>query len=196
MRGDDHPATAPVIPKTSFGPGILGFIEEYYAGRCIDQAISFFDALYGFAVSQNAVWNARNTIRDLLEVTYKEILNHITEAPFVQLDESLIRMNGKQGYICWRPSGTSHTSWLPPVGRRPSWTSISGRSWASRLSRTGTSHATCCPSGRGAGCTHCARPKSTPSGTADPTYPITAGCSPCTGPSRAGSRPTSPSAPP
>ena len=53
---------------------------------------------------------------------------------------------------------------------------------------------TCCPSGRGAGCTSCARPKCTPSGTTDPTYPATAGCSPCIGPSRVGSRPASPSA--
>lgn len=92
-------ATAPAIPGMSFGPGILGFIEEYYAGRCTGQTISFFDALYGFAISQNAVWNARKAIRDLLEVTYGEIPDHITEAPFVQLDESPVRMNGRQGYV-------------------------------------------------------------------------------------------------
>ena len=93
-------ATAPVIPGTSFGPTILGFIEEYYAGRCTDQTISyFFDTLYGFAVSQNAIWNARKAIRDLLSGTYQEILDHIAEAPFVQFDESPIRMNGKRGYI-------------------------------------------------------------------------------------------------
>ncbi|MBI1658992.1 MAG: transposase, partial [Thaumarchaeota archaeon] len=93
-------AAAPAISGTSFGPGILGFIEEYYAGRCTDQTISyFFDALYGFAVTQNAVWNARKAIRDLLEGAYREILCHIAEAPFVQLDESPIRMNGRQGYV-------------------------------------------------------------------------------------------------
>ena len=58
-------AAAPAISGTSLGPGILGFIEEYYAGRCTDQTISyFFDALYGFAPSQNAVWSARKAIRD------------------------------------------------------------------------------------------------------------------------------------
>ena len=45
-------AAAPAIPGTSFGPGILVFIEEYHAGRCTDQTMSyFFDALYGFAIS-------------------------------------------------------------------------------------------------------------------------------------------------
>ena len=93
-------ATAPVIPGTSFGPGILGFIEEYYAGRCTDQTTSyFFEALYGFAVSPNAIWNARKAIRDLLSGTYGEILDHIAEAPFVQFDEAPVRMNGKRGYI-------------------------------------------------------------------------------------------------
>ena len=92
--------TAPTVPGTSFGPGILGFSEEYYMGRCTDQTISyFFDAPYGFAISQNAVWNARRAIRDLLEGTYREILDHIAEAPFVQFDESPIRMNGRRGYI-------------------------------------------------------------------------------------------------
>ena len=98
--GNVTAATAPAVLGTSFGPAILGFIEEYYAERCTDQTISyFFDALYGFALSQNAVWNARRAIRDLLEGTYRNILDHISEAPFVQLDESPIRMNGRRGYI-------------------------------------------------------------------------------------------------
>ena len=98
--GNVTTAAAPAVPGTSFGPAILGFVEEYYAGRCTDQTISyFFDALYGFALSPNAVWNARRAIRDLLEETYRDILDHISEAPFVQLDESPIRMNGRQGYI-------------------------------------------------------------------------------------------------
>ena len=36
---------------------------------------------------------------DLLEGTYGEILDHISEASFVQLDESPIRMNGKRGCV-------------------------------------------------------------------------------------------------
>ena len=98
--GNVTAAAAPAVPGTSLGPAILGFIEEYYAGRCTDQTISyFFGALYGFALSQNAVWNARRAIRDLLEGTYRDILDHMSEAPFVQLDESPISMNGRQGHI-------------------------------------------------------------------------------------------------
>ena len=93
-------AAAPAILGTSFGPGVLGFIEEYYSRRCTDRTISyFFEALYGFAISQNAVWNARRAIRDLLEGTYREILDHMAEAPFVHMDESPIQMNGRQGYV-------------------------------------------------------------------------------------------------
>lgn len=93
-------AAAPTIPGTSPGPVMRGFIEEYYAGRCTDQTASyFFGALYGFSVSPNAVWNARKAIRDLLSGAYGEILDHIAGAPFVQMDESHIRMNGRQGYI-------------------------------------------------------------------------------------------------
>ncbi len=104
--GEITTAAAPTIPGTSFGPGILGFIEEYYAGRCTDQTISyFFDALYEFDLSPNAVWNARKAIRDLLMGTYAEILDHIAEALFMQMDESPIRMNGKRGYI-----------WLATIG--------------------------------------------------------------------------------
>ena len=60
-------ADPPTIPGTSFGPRMLGFIEEYYAKRSTDQTISYyFDALYGFKISPNAVWNARKALRDLL----------------------------------------------------------------------------------------------------------------------------------
>ena len=63
------------------------------------RSLTFFGALYGFALSQNTVWNARRAIRDLLEGTCRDILDHISEAPFMQLDESPIRMNGRRGYI-------------------------------------------------------------------------------------------------
>ena len=47
--------TAPAIPGTSLVPGILRFIEGYYAVGCADQTIPyFFDALYGFDLSPNA----------------------------------------------------------------------------------------------------------------------------------------------
>ena len=93
-------ADPPTIPGTSFGPRMLGFIEEYYAKRSTDQTISYyFDALYGFKISPNAVWNARKALRNLLMPTYRKILERISEASFVQFDESSLKMNGKKGYV-------------------------------------------------------------------------------------------------
>ena len=41
----------PPYQGISFGPGILGFVEEYYMERCTDQTISyFFEEIYGFAL--------------------------------------------------------------------------------------------------------------------------------------------------
>ena len=98
--GEISAADPPTIPGTSLGPKALGFIEEYYAKRSTDQTISYyFDALYGFKISPNAVWNARKALRDLLMSTYRDILNRISEAPFVQFDESSLKMNGRKGYV-------------------------------------------------------------------------------------------------
>ena len=84
----------------SLGPRALGFIEEYYTRRNTDQTVShYFDALYGFKTSPSAVWSARKTLRNLPMPTYREILNRISEASFVQFDESSFKMNGKKGYV-------------------------------------------------------------------------------------------------
>ena len=98
--GEISSATPPTIPGTSLGPRALGFVEEYYAKRSTDQTISYyFDALYGFKISPNAVWNARKALRSLLMPTYRDILDCISEAPFVQFDESSLKMNGRKGYV-------------------------------------------------------------------------------------------------
>ncbi len=99
-------APAPLPPGTSFGPRALGFILEYYAKRSTDSTISYyFRALYGFSVSANAVWNARRAIRNLLGAAYDGILERISRAAFVQFDESVIRMNGKRGYVWLATTG-------------------------------------------------------------------------------------------
>ena len=100
-------APAPgLLPGTSFGPGALGFILEYYAKRSTDETISYyFEALYAFSVSANAVWNARKSIKNLLRASYDGILERISEAAFVQFDESVIRMNGKKGYAWLATAG-------------------------------------------------------------------------------------------
>ncbi len=102
-------ARAPMLlPGTSFGPGALGFILEYYARRSTDATIAYyFGALYGFSVSANAVWNARRAIRNLLKAAYDGILEEISGAAFVQFDESVIKMNGKRGYAWLATAGNA-----------------------------------------------------------------------------------------
>ena len=56
-------------------------------------------------MSANAVWNARRAIRSLLRDAYDGILERISRAAFVQFDESVIKMNGKKGYVWLATSG-------------------------------------------------------------------------------------------
>ena len=92
--------TEPTINGTSLGPKALGFILEYYAKRSTDETVAYyFDVLYGFGISPNTIWNARKALRDLLEGQYKSIMDTISQAPYIQMDESWIRINGKKWYV-------------------------------------------------------------------------------------------------
>ena len=92
--------TEPTINGTSLGPKALGFILEYYAKRSTDETVAYyFDVLYGFGISPNTIWNARKALRDLLEGQYKGIMDTISQAPYIQMDESWIKINGKKGYV-------------------------------------------------------------------------------------------------
>ena len=87
------------VEGTSFGPRALGFIYEYYNKRNTDESIAhFFNSLYDFKVSPNAVWNARRAIAKLLEGEYRSIMVQLKKAPFIQFDESPISIDGKKGY--------------------------------------------------------------------------------------------------
>ena len=44
-------------------------------------------------------WNARKALRDLLEGQYKGIMDTISQASYIQMDESWIKINGKKGYV-------------------------------------------------------------------------------------------------
>ena len=92
--------TEPTINGTSLGPKALGFILEYYAKRSTAKTIAYyFDVLYGFGISPNTIWNARKALRDLLEGQYKSIMDTMSQAPHIQMDESWIKINGKKGYV-------------------------------------------------------------------------------------------------
>ena len=81
-------ANPSTIPGTLLEPRALEFVEEYYVRRSTDETISYyFDALYRFKISSNAIWNARKVLKNLLAPTYERILSRITEASFVQFDE-------------------------------------------------------------------------------------------------------------
>ena len=92
-------ANPPTIHGTSLGPRALGFVEEYYAKRSTDETVSHYEALYGFGISPNTIWNARRALKNLLAPAYGQILARIAEAAFVQFDESVFKMNGRKGYV-------------------------------------------------------------------------------------------------
>ena len=41
----------------------------------------------------------QKALRDLLEGQYKGIMDTISQAPYIQMDESWIKINGKKGYV-------------------------------------------------------------------------------------------------
>ena len=41
----------------------------------------------------------KRALRDLLEGQYKGIMDTISQAPYIQMDESWIKINGKKGYV-------------------------------------------------------------------------------------------------
>ena len=52
----------PTINETSLGPKALGFIREYYSKRSTDKTIAYyFDVLYGFGISSNAIECTKGT---------------------------------------------------------------------------------------------------------------------------------------
>lgn len=155
-------APEPTLCGTSLGPRALGFVYEYYAKRSTDATIAYyFEALYGFCISANAIWNARRAIRSLLQGTYGEILERVLASPFVQFDESVLKMNGRRGYVWLVRPGTPRIWWQPRAGARPCWACTLGRRLGSRSWWTGIPCTTRSASSRGAGSTYCARQKST-----------------------------------
>ncbi len=92
-------APDPTLCGTSLGPKALGFVLEYYNKRSTDQTVAYyFNALYKFEISPNTIWNARVALKRLLEGAYKEIMDRMADAPYIQMDESYIKINGKRGY--------------------------------------------------------------------------------------------------
>ena len=93
------PPGKPTLCGTSLGPKALVFVLEYYNKRSTDQTVVYyFNTFYKFGISPNAIWNARKALARLFEGTYKEIMDRMAEAPYIQMDESHIKINGRRGY--------------------------------------------------------------------------------------------------
>ena len=155
-------APEPAPCGTSLGSRALGFVYEYYARRSTDATIAYyFEALYGFCISANAIWNARRAIRSLLQGTYGEILERVLASPFVQFDESVLKMNGRRGYV-WLVTARDATYLVAAPSRGAAVPGCTlGRRLGSRSWWTGIPCTTRSTSSRGAGSTYCARQKST-----------------------------------
>ena len=66
-------ANPPTIPDTSLGPMALKFVEEYYTRCGTDEIVSYyFDALYGFRISSNAIGANPSIMRPIKSVYFSE----------------------------------------------------------------------------------------------------------------------------
>ena len=159
-------STAPalrLLSGTSFGPRAPWFILEYYSKRSTDTTISYyFRALYGFSVSANAVWNARRALKSLLKAAYDGILERISRAAFVQFDESVVRMNGRRGYV-WLATAGDATYLVAAPSRAAAVLDLYFRGLLGMPAVTdGYVAYNALRSGSATGPTYCARPRSTP----------------------------------
>ena len=118
--GCGHLTTAysPAIPGTMFGEKALGFITEYAGRKNTDGDIAgYFANLYGFDVSPNAIWNARQAATALLEKTYRHIMEELKTARFIGMDESPFRIAGILGQV-WLARSETATFMIMTTSRR------------------------------------------------------------------------------
>ncbi len=98
--GHTSVAKNPSTVGTCFGPKALGVILLYHAKRCTDQTIAnFMEELYDLKIGRSSLWNARIAIKNELEGQYRQILDHIRDSDYLNIDESVIKINSKNGRI-------------------------------------------------------------------------------------------------
>ena len=111
-------ADSPSIPGTMFGEKSLGFITEYAGRKNTDGDIAaYFTNMYGFGVSPNAIWNARQASTALLEKTYRYIMEELKAAKFIGMDESPFRIGGILGQV-WLARSDTATFMIMTTNRR------------------------------------------------------------------------------
>ena len=90
----------PTLKETSLGKNVLGCIMFLHALRLTDRDIAqLLEEFFGFKIVASTVWNARNVIANAFESQYAEIMNELSQSPYVQMDESRYNVNGKKGYV-------------------------------------------------------------------------------------------------
>lgn len=136
------------------------FVEEYYVKRSTFETMShYFDVLYGFGISPNAIWNAHKALMNIFEFAYGQILARITKVLSVQFDESSFKMNDKKGYV-WMLTAKDAMYLVPPEqGSHHAGQTLWESAWhaSDGVQMHGVQHVLC----RGAGYTSCTRQKNT-----------------------------------
>ena len=93
-------AKTPIPHGSSLGPNALRLIVELRAAGLTDSRIAnFMDAWFDFLISKNAVWNARKAIARMFKKLYERTLELLAKSSFVHIDETPMKINGKQGSV-------------------------------------------------------------------------------------------------
>ena len=90
-----------VLEGTSFGPRLLGAVDEYFHVNCTDAAIAqVLERVHGFKTSPNAVLNAREALADSLRRhQIQQITAEFSKYVYVIADETFFAYMGKKGVV-------------------------------------------------------------------------------------------------
>lgn len=90
-----------VLEGTSFGPRLLGTVDEYFHVNCTDAAIArVLERVHGFKTSPNSVLNAREALADSLRRhQIEQIMDGFSKYIYVIGDETFFAYMGKKGVV-------------------------------------------------------------------------------------------------
>lgn len=107
----------PSIQGTSFGITALCHILEYAGKKNTDKDIAEYMAnLYKHKCTPNCILNARKAIARVLEHTTRRIIEELSKAPYLMIDETTYRYKKKQIYV-WVIRTDTTTIVVPSMGR-------------------------------------------------------------------------------
>lgn len=99
--GAKSKARVGVLEGTSFGPRLLGIVDEYFHAGCTDQSISvLLERVHNFKTSPNAVLNGREALaRSIIRHQKGQIMDELDRYPYVIMDETAFPRDGKKGEV-------------------------------------------------------------------------------------------------